>query len=113
MGAVYKARDRLTGNTVALKQVRVSPADLQFASKGRKQDSALALALEFRTLAGLRHPNIVAVLDYGFENRQQPYFTMEYLEDARTITDYGRSQAVPKSRGSPMSSIDPTASPLC
>jgi len=30
----------------------------------------------------LRHPHIVSVLDYGFDQHRQPYFTMELLEAA-------------------------------
>ncbi len=43
---------------------------------------SLALAREFRTLASLRHPNIVSVFDYGFESPEQPFFTMELLTAA-------------------------------
>src|SRR5262249_15985627 len=52
----------------------------------------LALAQEFRLLASLRHPNIISVLDYGFDDIGNPYFTMELLENARTVLDVGRSQ---------------------
>ncbi|MBE0690146.1 MAG: AAA family ATPase, partial [Anaerolineae bacterium] len=45
----------------------------------------LALAQEFRVLASLRHPNIVSVLDYGFDAARQPYFTMELLTEAADI----------------------------
>ena len=44
-----------------------------------------ALAQEFRTLASLRHPNIISVLDYGFDAERQPYFTMELLVGARPL----------------------------
>lgn len=44
-----------------------------------------ALAQEFRTLASLRHPNIISVLDYGFDAERQPYFTMELLLGARPL----------------------------
>jgi serine/threonine protein kinase len=47
----------------------------------------LHLAQEFRTLAGLRHPHIVSVLDYGFDPGKQPYFTMEFLQNARTLDE--------------------------
>jgi len=40
----------------------------------------LALTQEFRVLASLRHPGIISVLDYGFDE-QQPYFTMELLAE--------------------------------
>ena len=88
MGAVYLATDRLTGSTVALKHVTTAPADLMFASRGVDSSNLhLALAQEFKTLASLRHPNIVSVLDYGFDDRRQPFFTMEYVPGARTIVE--------------------------
>ncbi len=46
----------------------------------------LLLTQEFHTLASLRHPHIISVLDYGFDRAQQPFFTMEYLGDAAPIT---------------------------
>lgn len=77
MGRVHRALDRLTGRIVALK--RVSP-------RSSANPSVLsALAQEFRTLATLRHPNIISVLDYGFDAQQKPYFTMELLEDAQPL----------------------------
>jgi serine/threonine protein kinase len=48
-------------------------------------DFRLALAQEFRTLASLRHPNIISVLDYGFDNEERPYYTMELLEHAQPL----------------------------
>jgi tetratricopeptide (TPR) repeat protein len=92
MGTVYRAIDRLTGQTVALKRVTASPGDLTFTSKGESGSTLLALATEFRTLASLRHPNIISVLDYGFDEAQRPYFTMEYLPDAKTIIQAGRGK---------------------
>jgi serine/threonine protein kinase len=50
------------------------------------------LTQEFRTLAGLRHPHIVSVLDYGFDRDHQPYFTMEYLERAEPLDKAAREQ---------------------
>ncbi|HEX2570736.1 MAG TPA: AAA family ATPase [Polyangia bacterium] len=120
MGVVFKALDRLTGQRVALKRIRISPATgspgrgaeplsrrvSHFASESTltprpRPDAAsgtegggakteptvpeslrLALAQEFRTLASLRHPHIISVLDYGFDDERQPYFTMELLEGA-------------------------------
>ena len=69
MGVVYLATDRLTGEQVALKQVRVTTHDLQFMSRPSRaatEDLRLALAQEFQILASLRHPHIISVLDYGF-----------------------------------------------
>ena len=91
MGTVYQAIDRLTDNTVALKHVTNAPQQSQFASETNTNIAALALAREFRTLASLRHPNIVSVLDYGFDQHHFPYFTMELITDARTILVAGET----------------------
>src|SRR5258708_15932860 len=86
MGSVFRATDRLTRTMVALKRVTAPPKDLSFASKvNRRTDLRVALATEFRTLSSLRHPHIISVLDYGFDDQRQPYFTMEYLEDATPL----------------------------
>lgn len=96
MGVVYAAFDRLTGERVALKQVvlpstqtTLSHVPLTVALKNLR----LALAHEFRTLASLRHPHIISVLDYGFDHNRQPYFTMSYLQDAQTILAAGQNQS--------------------
>lgn len=54
---------------------------------------SLRLAQEFRLLASLRHPNIVSVLDYGFDQIRQPYLVMELLENAPDI--FSAAQLVP------------------
>ncbi|MBN1283816.1 MAG: tetratricopeptide repeat protein [Anaerolineae bacterium] len=92
MGVVYRAYDRLTGQAVALKRVTVPDEQLQFASMDTSENVRLALAREFKTLASLRHPNIISVLDYGFDAQRQPYFTMELLEGAQTILAAGEEQ---------------------
>jgi serine/threonine protein kinase/tetratricopeptide (TPR) repeat protein len=92
MGAVFKAVDRLTGQTIALKRVNIvdtkSPmTTINFASEAHPEtlDFRLSLAQEFRVLASLRHPHIISVLDYGFDENYQPFFTMEYLAEAQNI----------------------------
>jgi tetratricopeptide (TPR) repeat protein len=91
MGIVYRALDRLTGNIVALKSVHTAPDQLLFNSRtAGKSDLNFALAHEFEILAGLRHPNIISVLDYGFgvfEQEQRPFFTMELLEGAVNLRE--------------------------
>lgn len=86
MGIVFRALDRLDNSIVALKQVTLSANHLQFASKGNTGDFRLALAQEFKVLASLRHPNIISVLDFGFDSYRQPYFTMEFLANAQPLT---------------------------
>lgn len=55
-------------------------------SRESLQALRLALANEFRTLASLRHPNIVSVLDYGFATDGQPFFTMELLAHGQSLS---------------------------
>jgi serine/threonine protein kinase len=43
-------------------------------------------------LATLRHPHIINVLDYGFDDQRQPYFTLELLENAETILEATQEQ---------------------
>src|SRR5687768_1304892 len=95
MGSVYRAQDRLSGQTIALKQVAVAPQQLQFTSRPAAEDDTsllLALAQEFRLLASVRHPHIISVLDYGFDGERRPYFTMELLDQPRTLLESGRGQ---------------------
>lgn len=93
MGAVYRATDRLTDHAVALKRVLTAPAQLELSTNYNLDDFRLALAREFKILASLRHPHIIAVQDYGFDAGQQPYFTMELLDEAQTILDAGRGKS--------------------
>ena len=75
MGVVYRATDRLTGRDVALKRVTTPTEELMFQSRADTEDLNLALAKEFKVLATLRHPNIISVLDYGFDEERNPFFT--------------------------------------
>jgi tetratricopeptide (TPR) repeat protein len=87
MCSVYRALDRLSGRVVSLKRLRTDTAGFPDGSIGR-----LELAHEFQLLASLRHPNIIGVLDYGFDDRDQPFLTMELTEGASTILDASRGQ---------------------
>ncbi|RKH59283.1 serine/threonine-protein kinase PknK [Corallococcus llansteffanensis] len=96
-GTVYLARDRL-GGLVALKRLRSNHHERadggrpvsELPSKHRYR-AMLVLAHEFEVLASLRHPNIISVLDYGFDGTQ-PYLVLELLNEARTFTQAGRGQ---------------------
>jgi tetratricopeptide (TPR) repeat protein len=85
MGKVFRALDRLTNNIVALKQVSVSGSLLDSLDIGA--DFRLALAQEFRVSSSLHHPNIISVLDYGFDQERRPFFTMEFLDNAQNIVE--------------------------
>ena len=90
MGTVFRATDRLTNSVIALKRVMTVTSALQFGSKSDSSNFDVALANEFQSLASLRHPNIIPVLDYGFSNGM-PYFTMQYIPDSQTITAFGQA----------------------
>ncbi len=88
MSAIYTAHDRLTGQDVALKRIYIRSGERTSISLSTETtEKRLVLAQEFRTLATLRHPNIIRVLDYGFDSEGQPFYVMELLRDARTITE--------------------------
>ena len=91
MGVVYRAKDRLSGREIALKRVIPDIESLKLENTVQLDDFRLALAREFKLSASLRHPNIVDVLDYGFEDDRQPYFTMELLESPKTILEAAQS----------------------
>lgn len=95
MGEVYRATDRLTNQQVALKRV-LAPTDLLMTNSiSNSTDFRLGLAQEFKILATLRHPHIISVLDYGFDEENQPYFIMELLENAQNILEAGRDMPLP------------------
>ena len=92
MGVVHLATDRLASAEVALKQVYIPLEQLAWLSELASKTISnlrLALAKEFQILAGLRHPYIISVLDYGFDMEQQPFYTMSYLPDVETILEAG------------------------
>ncbi len=94
MGIVYQATDRFSGDEVALKQVQMNPLH-SFALDDTTVDFRVALAHEFKTMASLRHPNIISVLDYGFDDDKLPFYTMELLHQAQTVTHVAQSLDLP------------------
>ncbi|WP_437487647.1 protein kinase [Sorangium sp. So ce1014] len=71
MGVVFRARDSLTGQRVALKLLHASVADPQTARR---------FAREAALLADLRAPGIVAYVTYGLAEDNRPFLAMEWLE---------------------------------
>src|SRR4051812_34423060 len=68
MGAVFRARDRLTGEPVAVK-VLADP-----------RGNAERFAREGRVLAELRHPGIVRYVAHGTTPSGELYLAMEWLD---------------------------------
>jgi tetratricopeptide (TPR) repeat protein len=88
MGVVHRAYDKLTGEEVALKQVITDPMSVASAYDTPSNDELMqALTHEFTALATLRHPNIISVLDYGFDEGGLPYFAMELLQHPKTLLE--------------------------
>lgn len=71
--AVYSVVDTSTRKKLALKQL-VLPRE-----GARTDHHELRFRREFHTMAGLVHPNIVEVYDYGVA-KEGPFYTMELLE---------------------------------
>lgn len=77
VGTVYRAWDKERGQEVALKILRARAADALYAFKR-----------EFRTLADVAHPNLVALYEL-FAETDECYFTMEVV-DGVSFLDYVR-----------------------
>jgi serine/threonine protein kinase/tetratricopeptide (TPR) repeat protein len=71
MGRVYEAVHESTGRRVALKLA---------GSAGDDRRLRRALLDEATAVARLRHPNIVALLDVGRDERNTPFLVMGYVE---------------------------------
>ncbi len=91
MGTVHRAYDRLTGDIVAIKRISnpLVPSD---SAQSNTQRQRTALAQEFHVLATMRHPHIISVLDYGFDEEKTPYYSMELLHHAQDILSYTRNK---------------------
>src|SRR5512132_3764127 len=78
VGTVYKAVDRRSNETIALKPLSTGPA--------LDPRAARRLAREFETLVDLSHPNVVKVFDTGVFHGY-PYLPMELIEGL-TLRNY-------------------------
>lgn len=94
MGTVYAATDMHTHQVVALKRVDLTRNGKFNQGTPKRKEREAALIHEFETLVQLSHPHIIHVLDYGRDNDEQPYFTMEYLADAQTIVQASHKLAI-------------------
>ncbi|MHC5006899.1 MAG: serine/threonine protein kinase [Planctomycetota bacterium] len=88
MGTVYEAVQEHPRRTVALKVMR----------PGIASRSALhRFEYESQILARLRHPNIAQVFEAGTHEEAGgivPYFVLEYIPNARSITEYAREKGL-------------------
>ncbi|KAJ7427455.1 Cyclin-dependent kinase 3 [Willisornis vidua] len=87
-GVVYKARNKRTGQLVALKKIR-----LDTESEGVPSTAIREISL----LKELKHPNIVRLLDV-IHNQKKLYIVFEYLsQDLKKYMDSCQSQGLPLS----------------
>ena len=86
MGTVYEALQETPRRTVALKVMRT----------GLASRSALRrFEYEVQVLARLRHPGIAQIFEAGTDDKGEggtPWFAMEYLVAAKTITDFATAK---------------------
>ncbi len=71
MGTVYKARQVVLNQNVAIKMMQMTRLDEKHVSRFRKEADALAT---------LEHSNIIHVRDYGLTENGQPYMVLDYVE---------------------------------
>src|SRR5687767_13145515 len=83
MGSVWRARDRSTGVTVALKRlVRWADRDAQ------------RFAREAEVLARVSHPNVVRYVAHGRDEHGALYLAMEWI-DGDNLTEHLRAVPLP------------------
>ena len=68
MGQVWRCKDTYLDIDVALKLLL----------KSDSEDAARRFQAEARSLASLKHKNIIGILDFGFSDDQELYMVMEY-----------------------------------
>lgn len=86
MGTVFLAErdDGVFTMQAALKIIRQSLADKAIIERFRR---------ERQILAGLRHPNIAALLDGGVSDKDEPFLVMEYVE-GESLIEYCEQQGL-------------------
>jgi serine/threonine protein kinase len=74
MGKIFKVQHPLIGKIFALKLLDPDPLLVELIGRDKIRTMFKTEAV---TIAGLRHPNIVEILDYD-ESEDKPFFLMEY-----------------------------------
>jgi serine/threonine protein kinase len=72
MGVVYRAKDAITGRTMAVKVLR--------AEYSAEEDLVQRFEQEARSAAAVNNPHIVEIYDWGSLPDNSRFFVMEYLE---------------------------------
>lgn len=89
MGTVWEAEQSAPRRKVALKTLR---------SSDMSRDAVRRFRHESEILARLRHPNVAQVFASGVHElpgaETLPWYAMEFVEDARTLTEFVRERAL-------------------
>ncbi len=83
MGRVYRARDTLSGNDVAVKVAEKVEGDSERGARRRRK----LFFNEVKAASVLHHPNIIATIDAGVDEGRR-YIVMEYVPGAQTLADF-------------------------
>jgi len=102
MGHVYRARRFRLGDEVAIKVMQ--------ATKDTPPEMRERFLRESRACAQLRHPNIVGLLDFGFDSANQPYMVMELLSGPSLKEEIDLQAPMPAARVAAI--LGPVASAL-
>ena len=90
MGEVYEAtHDRLAGRYA----IKVLLAEIS-----NRADIFQRFRREAEVTSGLRHPNIVQILDFNVTTEGHPYLVMEYLDGVELAAEINRVGAMPVAR---------------
>lgn len=90
MGAVYEALDTALDRRVAVKVIRDELAG--------NAEAAERFRREARAAAGLSHPNVVTIFDFGVEAEKRAFLVMELLEGATLREELDRLTRLPPPR---------------
>ena len=102
MGHVYRARRFRLGDEVAIKVMQ--------ATQNTPPEMRERFLRESRACAQLRHPNIVGLLDFGFDDANQPYMVMELLSGPSLREEIDLQAPMPPARVAAI--LGPVASAL-
>lgn len=85
MSHVYRARDTVIGRTVAVKILTEQGC--------ADADAKKRFLAEARMAGGMSHENVIAIYDFGEDERQRPFMVMEFLrgEDLRQAIREGHT----------------------
>ncbi|CAN5353707.1 hypothetical protein BH10CYA1_BH10CYA1_17490 [soil metagenome] len=82
MSVIYKARQLMLDKTVAIKMLH---------SHLLNENSIMRFQREAKAASSLKHPNVIAVHDFGISKQGQPYMVMDFI-DGKTLAELIRER---------------------